>query len=100
MFTWSWTLLHLPIHIALVPITLKSIRNLWKAVRPGGALCILDFRRVGWLCRLPVKLHELEEIRASYTGKEMKAMFGSMGITDCQVTMPFPYLTQIVVVKK
>ena len=78
----------------------KSIRNLWKAVRPGGALCILDIRRIGWLCSLPLKVHMLEEIRAAYTGKEIKAIFLEMGVADCQIKRPFPYFTQIVVVQK
>lgn len=78
----------------------KSIRNLWKLVRPSGALCILDFRKVGWLCSLPMKWHELEEIRASYSREEMKAEFRKMGLANCQIKTPFPYLTQIVVVQK
>ena len=78
----------------------KSIRNLWKAVRPGGALCILDFHRIGWLCSLPVKLHVLEEFRRSYTGKEIKAMFLKMGVANCQSKRPFPYFMQIAVARK
>lgn len=78
----------------------KSILNLWKTVRTGGALCILDFHRIGWLCSLPVKLHELEEIRSSYTVKEIKTMFSKMGVAECRIKIPFPYLTQIVIVQK
>jgi ubiquinone/menaquinone biosynthesis C-methylase UbiE len=78
----------------------KSIRNLWKAVHPGGALCILDICRIGWLCSLPLKVHMLEEMRAAYTGKEIKTIFMEMGVADCQVKRPFPYFTQIVVARK
>jgi ubiquinone/menaquinone biosynthesis C-methylase UbiE len=78
----------------------KALRNLWKSVRPGGALYILDFRKIGWLCSLPVKWQELESMREAYTPKEVSAMFREMGISDSRITTPFPYLFQIVVVRK
>lgn len=78
----------------------KSIRNLWNCVQPGGALCILDFRRIWWLCSLPVKWRELESIKASYTSKEIEAMFGRIGIAGFRIKTSFPYLFQIVVARK
>jgi ubiquinone/menaquinone biosynthesis C-methylase UbiE len=78
----------------------KALRNLWRSVQPGGALCILDFRRIGWICSLPVGWRELEPMREAYTTKEVAAMFRRMGIRDYQSKIPFPYLFQIITVRK
>lgn len=78
----------------------KSIRNLWNLVQPGGALCILDFRRIGWLCSLPVKWRELESVRVSYTSKEIESVFRSLDSADFRIKTPFPYLFQVVVARK
>jgi len=45
-------------------------------------------------------MHMLEEIRALYTGKEMKVIFDKMGAGDCRIKTPFPYLTQIVIAQR
>jgi ubiquinone/menaquinone biosynthesis C-methylase UbiE len=74
----------------------KSLRNLWNALSPGGAFCILDFRKPGWLCSLPLKWRELESMRASFSINEMEALLRKSGITGFQIRTPFPYLFQIV----
>jgi SAM-dependent methyltransferase len=78
----------------------KALRNLWNTVRPGGTLCILDFRRIGWLCSLPVKWHELESMREAFTPQEIKAMLQRASITDIRIKTPFPFLLQIVTAGK
>ncbi len=78
----------------------KAIRNLWNAVRSGGALYILDFRRIGWLCSLPVKWRELESLRASYSAREIEAIFQKAGLTDFRIKTAFPYLLQTAIAWK
>lgn len=78
----------------------KALRNLWRSICPGGALCILDFRRIEWLCSLPLKLRELESMKQAYTPKEITAMFRGMGIGDPLIKIPFPNLFQIITVSK
>ncbi len=78
----------------------KSLRNLWNAVSKGGALCILDFRKIGWLCSSPLKWRELESMRASFSVKEMEALLHKSGIPGFRIKIPFPYLFQIAVARK
>jgi len=77
-----------------------SIRNLWDAVQPGGALYILDFRRIEWLCSLPVKWGELDSFRAAYSAQEIEAIFRRTGITSFQIRTSFPYFLQTVIARK
>jgi len=78
----------------------ESIRNLWNAVRPGGALYILDFRRIGWLCSLPVRWREMESLRASYGSREVESIFQRTGLTDFRIKTSFPYLLQTAIAWK
>ncbi|MFP3928745.1 MAG: class I SAM-dependent methyltransferase [Desulfobacteraceae bacterium] len=78
----------------------EAVTNLWGMVRPGGALCILDFRRIGWLCSLPIKWHELESMKEAYKTGELKALLQKAGISKIRVKKPFPFLFHIVTAVK
>jgi 2-polyprenyl-3-methyl-5-hydroxy-6-metoxy-1,4-benzoquinol methylase len=78
----------------------KSLHNLWNAVAENGMLYIYDFKRIGWLCSLPLKSREIDSMRASYSPSEIKDILGKIGITDYRIKTSFPFLFQSVVVQK
>lgn len=77
-----------------------SISNLWSAVKDNGILYIHDFKRVWWLCFLPLKGGEIDSIRASYTPKEIRAILQKLGIVDYRIKTSFPFFLQSVVAWK
>ena len=77
-----------------------SISNLWNAVKDNGILYIHDFKRVWWLCFLPLKGGEIGEIRASYTPKEIRAILQKLGIVDYRIKTSFPFFLQSVMARK
>ena len=77
-----------------------SIRNLWNAVEDNGVLYIHDFKRIGWLCSLPLKSGEIDAMRASPTPDEISDIFHRIGITDYRIKTPFPFLYQSIIVRK
>jgi SAM-dependent methyltransferase len=77
-----------------------SISNLWNTVKDKGTLFIHDFKRVWWLCCLPLKGGEIDSIRASYTPKEIKAILQELGIINYKIKTLFPFLLQSIVVCK
>jgi SAM-dependent methyltransferase len=77
-----------------------SIRNLWNAVKDNGVLYIHDFRRIGWLCSLPLKGGEIDSMRAAYKPDEIKDIFRRIGITNYRIKTPFPFLFQSVIARK
>jgi 2-polyprenyl-3-methyl-5-hydroxy-6-metoxy-1,4-benzoquinol methylase len=72
----------------------NSLRNLWNSVEDKGMLYIYDFKRIGWLCFLPLRSREIESMRASYSPNEIRDIFKKIGITDCRITTSFPFLFQ------
>jgi 2-polyprenyl-3-methyl-5-hydroxy-6-metoxy-1,4-benzoquinol methylase len=77
-----------------------SIRNLWNAVKDNGVLYIHDFKRIGWLCSLPLKSGEIDSMRASHTPDEIRDIFYRIGITDYRIKTPFPFLCQSIIAHK
>ena len=75
----------------------NSLRNLWNSVEDKGMLYIYDFKRIGWLCSLPLRGREIESMRASYSPNEIRDIFRKIGITDCRITTPFPLLFQSII---
>lgn len=75
----------------------NSLHNLWNAVEGNGVLYIYDFRRIGWLCSLPLKIKEIEPMRAAYSPNEIRDILRKVGITDCRITTSFPFLFQSIV---
>jgi len=78
----------------------KSLRNLWNAVADNGMLYVYDFRRIGWLCSLPLGGGEIESMRASYSPKEIRGIMEKIGITDYKIRTSFPFLFQTVIARK
>jgi len=72
----------------------NSLRNLWNRVEDKGMLYIYDFKRIGWLCFLPLRSREIESMRASYSPNEIRGIFRKIGITDFRITTSFPFLFQ------
>jgi len=78
----------------------RTIRNLWKAVADNGMLYLYDFRRVRWLCSLPLKLNEMKSMRASFTPREIGDILKREGLTRYRIKIPFPFLFQSIIVRK
>jgi ubiquinone/menaquinone biosynthesis C-methylase UbiE len=78
----------------------KSVRNLWEAVADNGMLYIYDFKRIGWLCALPLKINEMNAMRASYTPAEISSILKRAGVTKYSIKVPFPFLFQSIVARK
>jgi ubiquinone/menaquinone biosynthesis C-methylase UbiE len=78
----------------------ESIRNLWKVVADNGMLYIYDFRRIGWLCSLPLKINEMRSMRASFTPDEIGSVLKRAGVTNYSIKVPFPFLFQSIIARK
>jgi len=78
----------------------NSLRNLWNSVEDKGMLYIYDFKRIGWLCSLPLRSREIESMRASYSPSEIRDIFRKIGITDCRITTSFSFLFQSITAHK
>jgi 2-polyprenyl-3-methyl-5-hydroxy-6-metoxy-1,4-benzoquinol methylase len=78
----------------------ESIRNMWKAVADNGILYLYDFRRIGWLCSLPLKMNEMRSMRAAFTPAEVGSMLKRAGVTNYSIKVPFPFLFQSIVARK
>jgi 2-polyprenyl-3-methyl-5-hydroxy-6-metoxy-1,4-benzoquinol methylase len=77
-----------------------SISNLWNTVKDKGTLFIHDFKRVWWLCFLPLRGGEIGSIRASYTPKEIKAILQELGIINYKIKTLFPFSLQSIIACK
>lgn len=77
-----------------------AISNLWNAVKDKGTLYIHDFKRVWWLCFLPLKGGEIDSIRASYTPKELRTILQQLGITNYEIKTLFPFFLQSIIARK
>ncbi|NLF49932.1 MAG: methyltransferase domain-containing protein [Leptolinea sp.] len=71
-----------------------ALRNLSKALRPGGVMIIHDFRRI----ELPGNLKLHRDSHRAYTPMEIEKMLKQAGIERFQLTFSFPF--QILVVKE
>ena len=78
----------------------ESIRNLWKAVADNGTLYLYDFKRIGWLCSLPLKINEMNSMKASFTPDEISSILERVGVTHYSIKVPFPFLFQSIVARK
>jgi ubiquinone/menaquinone biosynthesis C-methylase UbiE len=78
----------------------KSIRNLWNVVADNGTLYLYDFKRIGWLCSLPLKINEIDSMKASFTTGEVRSMLNSAGVTNYSIKVSFPFLFQSIIAHK
>lgn len=78
----------------------NSLRNLWNVVEDKGVLYIYDFKRIGWLCSLPLRGRKIKSMRASYSPDEIRDIFKKIGVTDCRITTSFPFLFQSITARK
>ena len=78
----------------------KSIRNLWNAVADKGMLYLQDFKRIGWLCSLPLKLNEIDSMKASFTPDEVRSILNKIGVTNYRIKVRFPFLFQSIIACK
>jgi SAM-dependent methyltransferase len=62
------------------------IKNLLRAVVPGGILLIHDLRRVWWLYWIPSQEGFFTSIRAAYTPAEIRGLLGRVGIDRYKVS--------------
>ena len=77
-----------------------SISNLWNAVKDNGILYIHDFKRVWWLCFLPLKGGEIGSVRASYTPEEIRVILRELGIINYKIKTLFPFFLQSIIACK
>ena len=78
----------------------KSIRNLWNAVADSGTLYLYDFKRIGWLCSLSLKINEMNSMKASFTPDEISSILKRVGVTNYSIKVPFPFLFQSIVARR
>ncbi len=78
----------------------KSIRNLWNVVADKGMLYLYDFKRIGWLSALPLKMNEMKSMRASFTPDEISTILESVGVANYSIKVPFPFLFQSIIARK
>jgi len=78
----------------------KSIRNLWKSVADNGTLYLYDFKRIGWLCSLSLKMNEMKSMKASFTPDEVRSMFKRLGVSNYSIKVPFPFLFLSIIARK
>jgi ubiquinone/menaquinone biosynthesis C-methylase UbiE len=78
----------------------KSISNLWNAVKNDGTLYIYDFKSDSWLSYLPLSGGDKDSIRASYSTSEVRVMLQKSGITNYRIKTPFPFVFQSVIARK
>jgi len=74
---------------------IKSIGNLWNAVRDNGVLYICDFRRVWWANFLSFRGKGVHS-RDSYTPAEIGAILRELGIANYKIKTSFPFFLQSV----
>jgi SAM-dependent methyltransferase len=77
-----------------------AVLNLWDAVKDGGFLYLLDFRRPGFLRCLPIKDEGFEAMKTAYTPDEIKPVLRKAGITDYRIKSTFAFLFQSVIARK
>ncbi len=78
----------------------ESVRNIWKAVADNGILYLYDFKRIGWLCSLSLKMNEMKSMKAAFTPAEVSSMLKGVGVTDYSIKVPFPFLFLSIIARK
>jgi SAM-dependent methyltransferase len=63
----------------------NAIKNLLRAVNPGGTLLIHDLRRVWWLSWIPSDDGFVRSIRAAYTPAELGDLLSGIGIQRYEI---------------
>jgi ubiquinone/menaquinone biosynthesis C-methylase UbiE len=61
------------------------IKNLLRAVAPGGVLFIHDLKRVWWLYWIPSREGFFTSIRAAYTPSEIEELLGRVGVDRYEI---------------
>jgi 2-polyprenyl-3-methyl-5-hydroxy-6-metoxy-1,4-benzoquinol methylase len=77
----------------------ESIQNLWNAVADSGLLYIYDFKRIDWLCNLPIEEGAIDSMKAALKGGEIKDILQRIGITSYKIKNNFPLFQSIIVRK-
>jgi SAM-dependent methyltransferase len=72
------------------------IKNLLKAVVPGGILLIHDLKRVWWLYWIPSQEGFITSIRAAYTPAEIRDLLGRVGVDRYEIKNGLFYQSIIV----
>lgn len=78
----------------------NSLGNLRNVVEDNGMLYIYDFKRIGWLCSLPLRGRETESMRASCSPDEIREIFGKIDITEFRIASSFPFLFHSVTARR
>ena len=74
----------------------ESIQILWNAVAENGLLYIYDFKRIDWLCNLPVKDGVIDSMKAAFKAGEIKDILQRIGITNYEIKNNFPLLQSVI----
>jgi len=61
------------------------IKNLLRAVAPGGVLFIHDLKRVWWLYWIPFRSGFITSIRAAYTPAEIRDLLARVGVERYEI---------------
>jgi SAM-dependent methyltransferase len=61
------------------------IKNLLRAVAPGGTLLIHDLRRVWWLASIPSDDGFIHSVRVAYTPAELRELLEKLGIEQYEI---------------
>lgn len=77
----------------------QAIHNLLGLLNAEGALCFFDMQRVWWLAWMPGNDTFRRSLRASYTPREVRAIFERAGISSYELKTIFPFLLSVVVRK-
>ncbi len=77
----------------------EPLKRFYDAVADGGAMAILDLRRVWWLYWVPSKEGFFTSIKASYLPKELRAILKNNGMGHAEVRRLFPFLMMVKVQK-
>jgi SAM-dependent methyltransferase len=72
------------------------IKNLLRAVAPGGVLFIHDLRRVWWLYWIPFRSGFITSIRSSYTPEEIRDLLARVGVERYEIENGPFYLSIVV----
>lgn len=77
-----------------------ALRNMVKALNPGGVCYILDFRRI-WCAYFPLFFKgPIHAMKASFTARELRVMVEKMGISNYQLIKESPPYMQSLIIRK
>ena len=78
----------------------QAIKAMYRALKDSGLMLLHDLKRVPWLYFLPARSGFFESIRAAYRPAEIRRMLSASEIDEADVTTPFPYFWQTVLIVK